>query len=110
MADSSRPRGSRRPGFSKLKRRGPGTGTISHCESDLVLVLCRIVSFHQDEEFHWVAELECGHQQHVRHDPPWQVRPWVLSGTTRAEHLGTTLDCPLCSQDLRGLSEAQIAA
>ena len=25
----------------------------------------------------WVAELECGHTQHVRHDPPWTNRPWV---------------------------------
>ena len=30
----------------------------------------RIVGFHQDEEQHWVAELECRHNQHVRHDPP----------------------------------------
>src|SRR5262249_8363555 len=25
---------------------------------------------------HWVAELECGHNPHVRHDPPWECRPW----------------------------------
>ena len=24
----------------------------------------RIVGFHQDDEQHWVAELECGHTQH----------------------------------------------
>ena len=29
-----------------------------------------IVGFHLDEENHWVAELACGHGQHVRHDPP----------------------------------------
>jgi hypothetical protein len=29
----------------------------------------RIVGFHRDDERHWVAELECGHGQHVRHDP-----------------------------------------
>jgi hypothetical protein len=29
-----------------------------------------IVGFHQDEEKHWVAQLECGHNQHVRHQPP----------------------------------------
>ncbi|MEP7326441.1 MAG: DUF3565 domain-containing protein, partial [Gemmatimonadota bacterium] len=29
----------------------------------------RIASFHQDPESHWVADLECGHSQHVRHDP-----------------------------------------
>jgi hypothetical protein len=39
----------------------------------------RIVGFHQDDERHWVAELECGHNQHVRHHPPWTVRPWVSS-------------------------------
>ena len=33
-----------------------------------------IVGFHLDEEQHWVAELACGHNQHVRHTPPWQNR------------------------------------
>ena len=55
-----------------------------------------IVGFHQDEESHWVADLECGHSQHVRHDPPWQVRPWVISVEGRNERLGTTLDCVKC--------------
>lgn len=36
-----------------------------------------IISYHKDEEDDWVAELGCGHNQHVRHDPPWQLRPWV---------------------------------
>ena len=35
----------------------------------------RMVGFHQDEEQHWVAELECGHNQHVRHHSPWSDRP-----------------------------------
>jgi hypothetical protein len=56
----------------------------------------RITGFHQDTEHHWVAELECGHQQHVRHNPPWEIRPWVLSEDTRREKLGTELDCVLC--------------
>jgi hypothetical protein len=56
----------------------------------------RITGFHQDAEHHWVAELECGHQQHVRHNPPWEIRPWVLNGETRREKLGTELDCVLC--------------
>ena len=55
-----------------------------------------IVGFHRDEEHHWVADLECGHSQHVRHDPPWQVRPWVISVEGRNERLGTTLDCVKC--------------
>ncbi len=57
----------------------------------------RIVGYHQDVELHWVAELECGHGQHVRHDPPWQVREWVLSEGGRSGHLGTKLGCVLCA-------------
>jgi hypothetical protein len=56
----------------------------------------RIVGFHQDEELHWVAELECGHTQHVRHDPPWQTRPWVMSEAGRAGFLGQVLMCVEC--------------
>lgn len=59
----------------------------------------RITGFHQDDERHWVAELECGHGQHVRHDPPWQVRPWVLHEGTRRDHLGTLLDCRRCDEE-----------
>jgi hypothetical protein len=59
----------------------------------------RITGFHQDAEGHWVAELECGHGQHVRHDPPWQVREWVLKPETRAAYLGTALNCRLCDAE-----------
>lgn len=58
----------------------------------------RIVGFRQDEEQHWVAVLECGHSQHVRHDPPWQVRPWVITVEGRNERIGTSLQCRLCDQ------------
>jgi hypothetical protein len=58
----------------------------------------RIVGFHQDEESHWVADLECGHTQHVRHDPPWQVRPWVVTESGRATFLGKPLECVKCCQ------------
>jgi len=57
----------------------------------------RIVGFHQDDEQHWVADLECGHTQHVRHDPPWQLRPWVITEAGRAEHLGMELRCVICT-------------
>ena len=56
----------------------------------------RIVGFHQDEEHHWVADLECGHGQHVRHDPPWQIREWVTTTSGRAAWLGKYLDCRRC--------------
>ena len=64
----------------------------------------RIVGFHQDEESHWVADLECGHGQHVRHDPPWQVRPWVLAEEGRARFIGTTLDCKKCEMTDRRIT------
>ncbi len=56
----------------------------------------RITGFHQDEESHWVAELECGHCQHVRHDPPWTSRPWVTTPEGRAAVLGRVLNCKKC--------------
>jgi len=58
----------------------------------------RIIGFHQDDENHWVADLECGHTQHVRHDPPWQRREWVITPEGRARFLGTTLRCRLCAE------------
>jgi tellurite methyltransferase len=45
-----------------------------------------------------VAELTCGHNQHVRHRPPFQIRTWVLEEDTRAERVGTELSCPSCSR------------
>ena len=30
-----------------------------------------IVGFHLDDEGHYIADLACGHGQHLRHDPPW---------------------------------------
>jgi hypothetical protein len=62
------------------------------------MVTRKIVGFHQDEEAHWVADLECGHSQHVRHDPPWQVRAWVITVEGRNERLGTTLECRRCEE------------
>ncbi len=57
-----------------------------------------IRGFHLDDQGDWVAKLECGHGQHVRHDPPWQLRPWVLTEAGRAAFLGTTLDCVRCDR------------
>lgn len=55
-----------------------------------------IIAYHQDDERHWVAELECGHFQHVRHNPPWISRPWVISSQGRAQMLGYQLNCKKC--------------
>ena len=57
----------------------------------------RIVGFHQDEEQQWVAELECGHTLHVRHTPPWQVRPWVVTADGRNSRIGEQLPCRYCA-------------
>lgn len=62
----------------------------------------KIVGYHQDEEGDWVAELECGHTQHVRHRPPWINRPWVVTPEGRASKLGQTLPCKLCSDAALG--------
>ena len=58
----------------------------------------RITGFHQDDENHWVAELECGHFQHTRHDPPWVSRPWAATPEGRASMLGHTLQCKKCDE------------
>jgi len=55
-----------------------------------------ITGFHLDAEDHWVAELACGHYQHVRHDPPWVERPWVVTVEGRRSVLGQLLECRKC--------------
>lgn len=55
-----------------------------------------IVDFHQDEVGDWVADLACGHTQHVRHQPPLTHRPWVLTEEGRQQFLGFQLHCKLC--------------
>lgn len=57
-----------------------------------------IVSFRRDDEGDWVAGLECGHRQHVRHRPPFRLRPWVEDPEGRQSRIGTPLDCPLCDR------------
>lgn len=55
-----------------------------------------ITGFHTDPDGDWVAELACGHGQHVRHRPPFQERPWVERPEGRAGRIGSVLDCPWC--------------
>jgi hypothetical protein len=42
--------------------------------------------------------LWCGHTQHVRHDPPWQNRPWIETAAGLAEKLGLMLECKKCDE------------
>lgn len=66
----------------------------------------KILAFHIDEEEHWVADLECGHRQHVRHDPPFHPRPWVTVPELREQHKGTELDCRRCDEVGRVVAKA----
>jgi hypothetical protein len=57
-----------------------------------------IIGFHQDEQGDWVADLACGHGQHVRHQPPFMNRSWVLTAVGREGRKGTTLNCNKCDE------------
>jgi hypothetical protein len=61
-------------------------------------MLQKITGYHLDSESHWVAELGCGHAQHVRHDPPWTLREWVTTAEGRNSRLGQELNCVRCDE------------
>lgn len=72
-------------------------GTLAALERRLrVEPLALITGYHRDEDQQWVAELDCGHAQHVRHQPPWKLAEWVTRAAGRADRLGQPLPCPLC--------------
>ncbi len=56
----------------------------------------KIIGFDQDELGDWRAILACGHRQHVRHDPPFVNRPWVLTEDGRRRFLSAPLECVKC--------------
>jgi hypothetical protein len=58
----------------------------------------RVTGFHHDGEGHWAAELDCGHNQHVRHDPPWECRPWLVTLEGRRSRLGIRLHRVTCGR------------
>lgn len=70
----------------------------------------KITGFHVDVENHWVAELDCGHAQHMRHDPPWMERPWVLTLEGRNSRLGHSLNCVRCDELAEKAAKALIEA
>jgi|GEM_PF-145352 GNAT superfamily N-acetyltransferase len=61
----------------------------------------KIVSFRQDPRREWIAVLECGHTQHVRHNPPFQERAWVLTEEGRQNFIGVAIECGACGITLR---------
>ncbi|QIB66269.1 DUF3565 domain-containing protein [Kineobactrum salinum] len=71
-----------------------------------------ITGYHQDAELDWVAELACGHFQHVRHNPPFAHRPWVTTPAGRESRLGVELECKKCNlgapADQRGVPRAVV--
>ena len=56
-----------------------------------------VVGFRLDEHGDWIARLDCGHERHVRHDPPWSNRPWVVTADGRAAAIGRPLRCSRCA-------------
>ena len=58
----------------------------------------KITGYYQDELGDWVARLACGHGQHVRHNPPLEARPWVMTPEGRRGRLGLELNCLKCDR------------
>ena len=58
----------------------------------------KITGYHLDAFNDWVAELECHHGQHIRHQPPFVNRPWVMTEAGRNEKLGYPLECLKCDR------------
>ena len=61
-------------------------------------VVRAIEGFREDEHGDWIAELRCGHGQHVRHKPPFWSCPWILTAEGRTSKVGTELPCALCER------------
>jgi hypothetical protein len=59
-----------------------------------------IAGYHKDEDSHWIAELDCGHNQHVRNKPPFINIPWVESEPGRKSMPGYKLNCKKCDLGL----------
>lgn len=58
----------------------------------------KITRYERDEHGDWRAELECGHYQHVRHNPPLVTRTWVLTEEGRDSRIGLELNCKHCDE------------
>jgi hypothetical protein len=57
-----------------------------------------IGGFRQDDAGAWVADLVCGHSQHIRHNPPFRLAPWILDEDERNARIGAYIECRLCDQ------------
>ncbi|MDF3194116.1 DUF3565 domain-containing protein [Pseudomonas sp. 1928-m] len=63
------------------------------------VALVRVLDFRQDEHGDWLAVLSCGHTQHLRHQPPWQNRAWVLDAQQRQAQLEKPFLCGWCATE-----------
>lgn len=43
-----------------------------------------------------VADLDCLHGRHVRHNPPFDDRPWTQTEEGRAQMMGREMNCVRC--------------
>lgn len=59
----------------------------------------KIVEFYKDENQEWVAKLDCGHTQHMRHKPPFINRPWTKTKDGRKNYIGHKIDCKKCDNN-----------
>jgi hypothetical protein len=58
----------------------------------------RIIGYSVDEAGERIAILDCGHPQHIRHQPPFINRAWTLTEADRSAMLGQTLNCVRCDE------------
>lgn len=59
----------------------------------------KIVGYDIDETGDRIAILECGHPQHIRHQPPFINRPWTQTEAGRRSKLGAPLECVRCDEE-----------
>jgi len=57
-----------------------------------------IASHRKDDAGTRVLGLDCGHERHVRHSPPWSHYPWALDDAACDRKLGESIECAHCGQ------------
>jgi Protein of unknown function (DUF3565) len=55
-----------------------------------------IIGYFKDATDHWVAKLDCGHNQQLQHNPPVSNNPWVVTQMGRDDKIGVILLCSKC--------------
>ena len=65
-------------------------------QATLAETMRKIVDFHLDGNLDWIAQLECGHPQHILYSPLCNHRYWLTTPQGRLGYLGLELACPVC--------------